>query len=436
MGAEEKFDVIVVGGGPAGLTAAYVMAKAGLQVVVLERGDYCGSKNMFGGIFFTNVLRELIPDFEKDAPLERVVTKRRWSLLTPDGEIGGGFKFSKFAQEPHNNSYTVLRAKFDKWFSEKVEEAGAMILTGCVVDGFLKDEKGKINGVKARMDDGDIYGDCIILADGVNSLLAKQLDMHKELAPESTIVGVKEVIEFPEEKIKDRFGLNDNEGVAYEYFGYAAKGAIGSGFIYTDKTSISVGVGGTIKSLMEHKLNPNDLLEWFKNHPAIRPLVNGGEQREYAAHLIPDGGYNRLSKLYKDNVLVVGDAAGFVNASLFHEGTNLAMMTGKIAGETVIKAKEANDFSEVMTARYEHRLRESSAMKDMKKFRHLAHVLDTTPQLFEKYPVIMEEFVRDMFTVDGESKNAKQMRLVMRLLRKENPISFALTGLKGRRVII
>nr|HPN65094.1 FAD-dependent oxidoreductase [Candidatus Goldiibacteriota bacterium] len=268
MGAEEKFDVIVVGGGPAGLTAAYVMAKAGLQVVVLERGDYCGSKNMFGGIFFTNVLRELIPDFEKDAPLERVVTKRRWSLLTPDGEIGGGFKFSKFAQEPHNNSYTVLRAKFDKWFSEKVEEAGAMILTGCVVDGFLKDEKGKINGVKARMDDGDIYGDCIILADGVNSLLAKQLDMHRELAPESTIVGVKEVIEFPEEKIKDRFGLNDNEGVAYEYFGYAAKGAIGSGFIYTDKTSISVGVGGTIKSLMEHKLNPNDLLEWFKNHPA------------------------------------------------------------------------------------------------------------------------------------------------------------------------
>jgi electron transfer flavoprotein-quinone oxidoreductase len=436
MGAEEKFDVIVVGGGPAGLTAAYVMAKAGLQVVVLERGDYCGSKNMFGGIFFTNIMREIMPDFEKDAPLERVVTKRRWSLMTPDGEMGGGFKFGKFAQPPHNNSYTVLRAKFDKWFSEKVEEAGAMILTGTVVDDFLRDEKGKINGVRARMDDGDIYGDVVILADGVNSLLAKKLNLHKELKSDCTIVAVKEVIELPEERIRDRFQLTGNEGVAYEYFGYAAQGAIGSGFIYTNKNTISVGVGGTIKSFLEHKINPNDALEYFKNHSAIAPLVRDGEQKEYSAHLIPDGGYNAISKLYTDNVLVAGDAAGFVNASLFHEGTNLAMMSGKLAGETIIKAKEFNDYSAGILAVYEHKLKESFVMKDLKKFRKLAAMLEHNPKLFEKYPKIMEEFVRDMFTVDGETKNMKQLRLVTRLLMKESPLGFLITGLEGRKVIL
>lgn len=435
MGESEKFDLIVVGGGPAGLTAAYVAAKAGLQVIVLERGDFCGSKNVFGGIFFTNVMRQIMPDFEGDAPVERVVTKRRWSLLTPDGEIGGGFKFKKFGEPPHNNSYTVLRAKFDKWFADKVEEAGAMIITGAVVDGFIT-ENGKVKGVKARMEDGDIYGDMVILADGVNSLLAKTLGMHNELPAVSTIVGVKEIITLPEERICDRFGLTDNEGAAYEYFGFAAKGAVGSGFIYTNKDTISVGVGGTVASLIEHKLNPNDLLEFFKAHPAVAPLVRDGEQKEYAAHLIPDMGYNGISKLSSGNVMVVGDAAGFVNASLFHEGTNLAMESGRIAGETAVSAKKSGDFSEGKIAEYGKKMSESFVIKDLKKFRNLPKTLEHSPQLFEKYPKIMEEFVRDMFTVDGEPKNKKQIRLIKRLLKQESIFGFAKTAFNARRVIL
>ncbi|HDQ25396.1 MAG TPA: FAD-dependent oxidoreductase [bacterium] len=435
MGAEEKFDLIIVGGGPAGLTAAHVAAKAGLQVILLERGEFCGSKNVFGGIFFTNVMREIMPDFEKDAPLERVVTRRRWSLMTPDGEMAGEFRFNKFAEAPHNNSYTVLRAKFDKWFADKAEEAGAMIITGAVVDDFIT-ENGAIKGVKARMDDGDIYGDMIILADGVNSLLAKKIGLHRELPAVSTIVGVKEVIALPEEKILDRFGVEGSHGAAYEYFGYAARGAIGSGFIYTNRDTLSVGVGGTIASLIEHKLNSNDLLEDFKKHPVIAPLIKGGEQKEYSAHLIPDMGYNGLSKLYADNVMVAGDAAGFVNASLYHEGTNLAMETGKIAGEAAVMAKEKNDFSSASTSQYEKRLKETFALKDMKKFRNLPKTLEHSPQLFEKYPKIMEEFVRDMFTVDGEPKGKKQARLIKRLLKQESMFGFIKTALDVRRVIL
>ncbi len=432
---EEKFDVIVVGGGPAGLSAAFVAVKAGLSVIVLERGDYSGAKNVFGGIFFTNVLSEMMPDFFKDAPLERNVTKRRWSLLTSDGEISGEYKFNKFNKEPFNNSFTVLRAKFDKWFSEKVEQAGAMLITGAVVDDFIFDN-GKIKGVKVRMDDGEIYGDVVILADGVNSLLAKKIGLHKELQKEDTIVSVKEILSLSKEKIEERFGLNGNEGVAFEYFGYAVKGAIGSGFIYTNKDTISVGVGVTIKSLLEHKINPNDALEAFKNHPVILPLIRGTEQKEYSAHLIPDGGYNKISKLYTDNIMVVGDAAGFVNASLFHEGTNLAVMSGKLAGETAIEAKNKGDFSAKILSLYEEKLKNSFVLKDLKQFRKLGKTLEKNPQIFNKYPIILEEFVSGLFTVDGEPKWQKEKRLFFELMKKESIFGFIKTAINLRRVIL
>jgi electron transfer flavoprotein-quinone oxidoreductase len=433
--ADEKFDLIVVGGGPAGLIAAFVAAKAGLQVIVLERGDYCGSKNVFGGIFFTNVLRELIPDFLKDAPVERNVTIRRFSLMTPDGELGGGFKFNRYNKEPFNNSFTVLRAKFDKWLADKTEAAGAMIITGAVVDDFLMKD-GKIAGVKARMDDGDIQGDCIILADGVNSMLAKKIGFHRELAPESTIVGVKEIISLPEERIRDRFGLTGNEGAAYEYFGYALKGAIGSGFIYTNKDTISVGVGATIASLLKLKLNPNDALEAFKNHPAVAPLIRDGQQMEYSAHLIPDGGYNSLSRLSGDSVMVVGDAAGFVNATLFHEGTNLAMETGKLAGETAAEAFKKKDFSAASLAVYNEKLKKSFALKDLKQFRKASKMLEHNPKIFDKYPGLMEELVSELFAVDGEAKWPKEKRLLGKLLKNENIFSLIKTALDMRRIII
>ncbi len=432
MGEEEKFDVIVVGGGPAGLTAAYIMAKAGLEVMVLERGDYCGSKNMFGGIFFTNVFNEIMPDFKNDAPLERVVTKRRWSFLTPSGELGGGLGFSNY-KDGSNNSYTVLRAKFDKWFAEKTEEAGAMVITGAVVDDFIMKD-GKVAGVKARMEDGDIYGDVVVLADGVNSLLAEKLGMHDELDTGSTIVGVKEVIKLDEEKIADRFGLNGAEGAAYEYFGLAALGAIGSGFIYTNKDTLSVGVGAEIKSLLELKLNPNDVLEAFKEHPAIAPLIKGGEQKEYAAHLIPDGGYYKLSKPVKDNVVVVGDAAGFVNATLFHEGTNLAMETGRLAGETVKEAKERGNIKDLCA--YEKKLKKSFPYRDLKQFRKLSKTLNKNKQIFDKYPALMEELVSGLFAADGVPKGDKEKKLVKKLLKKESIFRLVKTGLDMRRVIL
>jgi len=198
----------------------------------------------------------------------------------------------------------------------------------------------------------------------------------------------------------------------------------------------AVGVGATIKSMLEHKLNPNDVLEAFKNHPTVAPLVRDGEQKEYSAHLIPDGGYKKLSKMSGDHVMVVGDAAGFVNATLFHEGTNLAMETGKLAGETAVEAFKKKDYSAVSLSLFDTKIKNSFPMKDLKQFKNTGETLEHSPKMFEKYPVLFGDLVSELFTVDGEPKWNKEKRLIGKLLTSENPFSLLKTMMDMRRVII
>src|SRR3989337_1262090 len=133
----ERYDCIIVGAGPAGITAAYKLAGAGLNVLVFERGEFPGSKNKFGGILYSTILNKLIPEFWKEAPVERHVVRRRYSFLSKDSEAACDLKFDAFNNPPYNHSFTVLRARFDKWFAKKAEEAGAVIVTDAVVDDFI-----------------------------------------------------------------------------------------------------------------------------------------------------------------------------------------------------------------------------------------------------------------------------------------------------------
>jgi electron transfer flavoprotein-quinone oxidoreductase len=201
--SEEKFDAIVVGGGLAGLTAAYCLAQAEMEVLLIERGTFCGSKNVTGGRIYTHSLEKLMPGFAEEAPLERKVTKERVALMTETGVVNIEYASGK-PDDANSASYTILRSKFDKWFAEKCEEVGVMMVPGIRVDSLLMDGD-KVVGIDAAGE--EMYADVVILADGVNSLLAQSIGLKPELKPEQVAVGCKEVIQLGEDVINKRFGV-------------------------------------------------------------------------------------------------------------------------------------------------------------------------------------------------------------------------------------
>ncbi|NTV53794.1 MAG: FAD-binding protein, partial [Candidatus Firestonebacteria bacterium] len=285
--ADEKFDAIVVGAGPSGLAAAITLAKAGLEVALLERGSYPGSKNVMGGIFYRHPLETILPEFWKTAPVERPIVEQRFWMLGDNGHVGGGVRSEKFDGDKPN-CWTVLRAKFDRWLSEQAEAAGVMLLAETKVESLLQKD-GKVIGVHTLLDDGDLYADVVVIAEGVNSILLRDMGIHPEIKTNQVATAVKEIISLPSEKIEDRFNVEKGQGVSIELLGSASQGGMGLGFLYTNRDSISLGIGVLVSDLARLKLKPNDLLEGLKNHPSVRPLIAGGKTEEYLAHFIPEG---------------------------------------------------------------------------------------------------------------------------------------------------
>lgn len=200
---DEKFDAIVVGAGPSGNAAAYTMAKAGLSVLQIERGEYPGSKNVQGAILYSDALEKIIPDFRDDAPLERHLIEQRMWVLDDKSYIGTHYRSDDFNKPPYNR-YTIIRAQFDKWFSKKVQDAGALLICETTVTNLIMD-KNRVIGVQTDREGGSVYADVVILADGVNSLLAKKAEFHPELNPKDVALAVKEIHFMPQETIEQRW---------------------------------------------------------------------------------------------------------------------------------------------------------------------------------------------------------------------------------------
>jgi electron transfer flavoprotein-quinone oxidoreductase len=397
-------DAVIVGGGLAGLCAAYRLLEAGRQVILLERGDTCGSKNVTGGRIYVGPLRKYVPAILEEAPFERPVVKEIVTLLDESSSVQAEYVNDRWKQPPYM-SYTVLRAVFDNWLSEKVMEKGGFVIPKRRVDGLLF-EDGRVAGVKVGNE--EIPANMVIAADGALSFMAEKVGLRKPLAPADYAVAVKEVYRLEAGRIEERFGLEEGQGAAGLFAGSVTKGMFGGGFLYTNRESVSAGIVVGIGAFLEHAgdAEMHRLMDGFTARPEVARYLRGGELKEYAAHIISEAGYGGLARLYTGGMLVAGDAAGLaLNMGLTVRGMDFAVASGVIAAEAADEALSKGDFSAETLSVYEKRLKESFVLKDMETFRHSGEVLER-PRFLGVYPHFLCELFEALFTIGEGPKGS------------------------------
>jgi electron transfer flavoprotein-quinone oxidoreductase len=395
--AADRFTAIIVGAGPAGSTAAYVLAKEGHEVLLIEKGAQPGSKNMFGGRMYCHALNRIMPNFWQEAPLERPVARETITLLDGEQSVSVNCLDLTWTRPPYH-SFTLLRAEFDAWLASKAEEAGAMVACNIRVDDLLI-ASGRVVGIRAGED--EMLADVVIAADGANSIIAQKAGLAQMFAPHQVATGVKEIIELSPETISQRFQLDGNNGAAQLFVGACTKGMQGGGFLYTNKNSISLGLVVNAAELQRNQYRVPDLVEDFKTHPHVAPLIEGGRVAEYSAHLVPEGGIGMMPQVYGEGIVVVGDAAGFVlNLGYLVRGMDFAIASGEAAARAVIAAKSQGDFSRQGLGIYRKFLKESFVLRDLEFYRR-APEFQENRRLFQIYPKFAAAAASRLFTVDG-----------------------------------
>ncbi len=423
------FDVIVVGAGPAGSVVSYLLAKKGHSVLTVERGKRPGAKNMFGGRLYSWSLEKVFPEFWKEAPVEREVTREVLGFLHGDRGIE-----IRLSTRPESRSFTLLRAKFDQWLAERAEDAGAEVVPGFKVEGPLIRD-GRVVGVVAEGEE-EMESEVVVAADGALSFMAERAGLRPKLSKDDFAVGAKEVIELPKEVIEDRFGLADGEGAAQLYVGDLTEGVVGGGFLYTNRESVSLGVVMRIGSLAskagEISTSMWEATERFKSHPMIRRYVEGGKLVEYSAHMIPETQFMRGVRLYTDGMVVVGDAAGFcVNYGVTVRGMDFAIESAIAAAEAVHGALERGDTSANSLGEYE-RILSSGMLRELEAARRAVGLMEDE-RLYTSIPRMAVRTLEHLFLVNGRPK--KSLYSFLRREMSEEGISLISALMLGWRAL-
>lgn len=413
---ERDYDVIVVGGGCAGSIGAYVAAKRGKSVLLVERGESAGAKSMSGGRIYAHSLRSVLDAYPSeglswdDIPFERKITREHIALIDPTASTDIGFTSEDLAKAGQD-SYSVLRGTFDPWLLSLAEDAGCDVVCGIPVEKLMRDGgNGAVIGISAGGD--DITAQVVIDAEGANSLLAERELGAPRPQPNQMAVGIKEVFELPSSVIEDRFLCPEGEGAAMLFVGDCTHGNVGGGFLYTNRESISLGLVATIKELSESSTTIYQAMEDFKCHPAVAPIIKGAKVVEHSGHMVPEGGYNMVPKYAYDGCLIAGDAAMIcMNLGYQVRGMDFAVASGRFAAEAACDAIDSGDVSEAGLASYGQKMEGSFVLQDMKTFRAWPATMESWDRMFTEYPALVRDILNGLFVVDGQPQKHLGKRL-------------------------
>jgi electron transfer flavoprotein-quinone oxidoreductase len=421
------FDAIVVGAGPAGTSAALGLAHKGARVLLLERGEYPGSKNMFGGMMvYCPAAEQLVPGFWERAPWERAVTKRVLTVVGEGSSTSLVFQAASGSDKPtvgggstsdrSLTAFTLFRPLFDRWYAEQAVAHGVTLLTGCRVEGLVLRD-GAVRGVRVAGEGDIVEAPLVISCDGALSLLAQEAGLHAGFKAEQVALGVRALYALTEEEVDERFGLNGREGATQEFLG-CTEGVRGGGFVYTQTETLSVGLVVHLDSLKERGIPPYELMERFVASTPVASLLRGARLVEYSAHLLPEAGRCMVPRPSAAGLLVAGDAAGFCYTNgLTQEGMNLAMTSGLVAAQVAAEALSEGDFSARRLARYGKELEASFVLRDLKTWDRAIDFMHED-RLFTVYPRVVGELMEDLYRSDGHPKQ-KIGRLARQAVKDE-----------------
>ena len=419
--AEPDFEVIVIGAGIAGCVAAYQLARQGRSVLLIERGEAPGSKNLSGGVLYSRGIQQVFPDFLAEAPVERRITRNYINFLNADSSVAIDYKDARLAEPV--NAVTVLRAKLDPWLAAQCEEAGALIMPGVRVDRVLI-EGTRVVGVQAG--DDELRSKVVIAADGVNSFIAKEAGLREKEPLNHLAVGVKSVVSLPRETIEARFNVTGNEGAAFAVVGDCTEGVGGGGFLYTNIDSLSVGIVVRLDDLTAKKKIVTDIFDHFLEHQFIASYLEGGELLEYGCHLVAEGGLHMIGEIVMDGMVVVGDAAGLtLNTGLTVRGMDLAVGSAVAAAEAIGTALDAKDVSKAGLAGYREKLLASYVGQDMKTYAKAPSFLEVE-RMYKQYGELLANVLYGAFNLDTQPRQH-----MVKVARK----SLARSPLKMRQLV-